>query len=70
MTQLERQLKLQTIHKEWTTSSLDIKSGWVLTKVDYTTQMFPKPTKKELDHMGNAEKYVSVQMENKNNASS
>ena len=59
MHQLKSKPKLQSKDKESTPLYLDLASSWVSTEVDYTTTIYPKPTREELDIMVNAEKYAS-----------
>ena len=56
MPQLNTRTELQPEYKESNPSSLDMESGCVLTEVYYTTEICPKPTRKELYNMGNEEK--------------
>ena len=58
MHKLKTHPKLQSKYKESTPSSLDVASSWVSNEVDYTTGINHKPTKEELDNMGNTEKDV------------
>ena len=54
--QLKSQPNMPSKDKESTTLSQDVKSSSVSTKVDYTATINNKPTKEELNLMGNAQK--------------
>ena len=46
--------------------SIGVESSRFQTEVDYTTTIYLKPKRKELDNMGNAEKYVFGKIEETN----